>query len=118
MEFKPNKFFTNLKLSFIAKKNVDTDEAVEVIGTIIEWIEGKDPSKKDVKKTIRDKKTGEKQVVTKFIACDSFFNVFKSIKEPDTELVEARRADSDDDRILQQLEDANDISNDLYDLYT
>lgn len=50
---------------------------------------------------------------------DSFFNMFESKKEP--EGIHDREdddVDSDDDKIMQQLEEAHDIANDLYDLYT
>lgn len=56
---------------------------MEIIGTEIDWKEGQDPTRKEVKKTYKDKKTGEKQVSKKIIPCDSFFNIFRSLKEPD-----------------------------------
>ena len=72
-----------------------------------------------MKKTQKNKKTGEKRVIVKSTPCDSFFNVFESKKEP--EGIHDRDdddVDSDDDKIMQQLEEAHDIANDLYDLYT
>lgn len=72
-----------------------------------------------MKKTQKNKKTGEKRCVVKTMPEDSFFNMFESKKEP--EGIHDRDdddVDSDDDKIMQQLEEAHDIANDLYDLYT
>ena len=55
----------------------------------------------------------------KSIPCDSFFNLFESKKQPEGILdKDDDDMDSDDDKIMQQLEEAHDISSDLYDLYT
>ena len=97
----------------------DTDQTVEIQGTVIDWKEGQDPSKKKVKKTQKNKKTGEKRVIVKSIPCDSFFNLFESKKEPEgMDDKDVDDMDSDDEKVMQQLEEANDISSDLYDLYT
>jgi nucleosome assembly protein 1-like 1 len=119
MNFAENDFFTNESIRFEAVADNDTNQTVEIIGTTIDWKEGQDPTKKKIKKTQKNKKTGEKRVIVKSVPCDSFFNVFESKKEP--EGIHDRdedEADSDDDKIMQQLEEANDIANDLYDLYT
>jgi len=119
MTFAENDFFTNTSISFEALADNDTNQTIEVVGTTIDWKEGQDPTKKKVKKTQKNKKTGEKRVIVKSIPCDSFFNLFESKKEP--EGIHERdedEADSDDDKIMQQLEEAHDIANDLYDLYT
>uniref|UniRef100_A0A7S3I5S4 Nucleosome assembly protein n=1 Tax=Favella ehrenbergii TaxID=182087 RepID=A0A7S3I5S4_9SPIT len=119
MTFSENEFMTNETLSFTAVADNDTDQTIEVIGTVIEWKEGQDPTKKKVKKTQKNKKTGEKRVIVKSIACDSFFNLFESKKEPEgIHDKDEDDLDSDDDKVMQQLEEAHDISNDLYDLYT
>ena len=59
-------------------------------------------------------------MIVKSVPQDSFFNIFESKKEP--EGIHDRDGDddldSDDDKIMQQLEEAHDIANDLYDLYT
>jgi len=119
MTFKENEFFTNESLKFEAIADGDTNQTIEVIGCTIEWKEGQDPTKKKVKKTQKNKKTGEKRVIVKSIPCDSFFNIFETKKEPDgIHEREEDEVDSDDDKIMQQLEETHDISNDLYDLYT
>lgn len=119
MTFSANEFFDNEELTFIAIADEDTNQTVEVIGTTINWKEGKDTTKKKVKKTQKNKKTGEKRVIVKSIPCDSFFNVFESKKEPEgIHERDDEDVDSDDDKIMQMLEETHDIANDLYDLYT
>ena len=117
--FGENEYFSNDTISFTALADNDTNQTVEIQGTIIEWKEGKDPTKKKVKKTQKNKKTGEKRVIVKSVPCDSFFNLFESKKEPEgIHDQDEDEVDSDDDKIMQQLEEAHDIANDLYDLYT
>ena len=119
MTFSANEFFSNESISFVATADGDTNQTIEVVGTTIDWKEGQDPTKKKVKKTQKNKKTGEKRVIVKQTPCDSFFNIFESKKEP--EGIHDRDdddVDSDDDKVMQQLEETHDIANDLYDLYT
>jgi len=76
-------------------------------------------TKKKVKKTQKNKKTGEKRVIAKTIPQDSFFNIFESKKEPENiRDRDDEDVDSEDDKIMQQLEEAHDVANDLFDLYT
>ena len=49
-------------------------------GTTIEWLEGKDPTKKKIKKKQKHKKTGETRTVVKTVDAESFFNIFKDRK--------------------------------------
>ena len=119
MTFKENEFFSNEVLSFTALADGDTNQTVEVQGCTIDWKEGQDPTKKKIKKTQKNKKTGEKRVIVKSVPCESFFNIFETKKEP--EGIHDRDdddVDSEDDKIMQQLEECHDVSNDLYDLYT
>jgi nucleosome assembly protein 1-like 1 len=58
------------------------DQIKEIKGTTIEWMEGKDPTKKKIKKKQKHKKTGETRTVVKTVDADSFFNVFKDRKAP------------------------------------
>ena len=51
MTFSQNEFFTNETISFTSIMDNDTDQTIEVKGTIIDWKEGQDPTKKKVKKT-------------------------------------------------------------------
>ena len=119
MGFAQNEYFTNETLTFTAIADNDTNQTVEVQGCTIDWKEGMDITKKKVKKTQKNKKTGEKRVIAKTIPQDSFFNMFESKKEPEN--IHDRGdedVDSEDDKIMQQLEEAHDVANDLYDLYT
>ena len=119
MTFSENEFFTNETLEFTAIADAESSQTVEIQGCTIDWKEGQDVTKKRVKKTQKNKKTGEKRVIVKTMPQDSFFNIFESKKEP--EGIHDRDdddVDSDDDKIMQQLEEAHDIANDLYDLYT
>ena len=58
------------------------DQVKEIKGTTIEWLEGKDPTKKKIKKKQKHKKTGETRTVVKTVDADSFFNIFKDRKAP------------------------------------
>jgi nucleosome assembly protein 1-like 1 len=46
---------------------------------LIEWKEGKDVTKKTVKKKEKNKKTGKIRTATKEIEDQSFFNFFKPV---------------------------------------
>ena len=119
MTFEENEYFTNTELKFVASADPDTNQTNEVEGTVIDWKKDKDVTKKQVKKTQKNKKTGEKRVIVKSQPCDSFFNIFESKKEPEgIHDKDADDVDSDDDKLMQQLEEAHEVSNDLYDLYT
>lgn len=51
-------------------------------GTVINWKEGKDLTKKEVKKKQKNKKSGQSRVINKIVDADSFFNLFKSSEVP------------------------------------
>ena len=106
MSFSENEYFTNEEIKFVALQDEsDTGQTVEVIGTIIEWKTGKDPTRKQIKKTQKNKKTGETRVILKYVACDSFFNVFESKKEPDEpeNQNDDDDIDSEDAKVMEQL---------------
>jgi len=67
MTFDDNDFFTNKELTFKASADNDTNQTSEVIGCEIDWKADKDLTKKKVKKTQKNKKTGEKRVIVKTI---------------------------------------------------
>ena len=51
--------------------------------------------------------------------CDSFFNIFETRKAPeDVELKDGEDLDSDVEKLLMGLEEALDVANDFYDMYT
>jgi nucleosome assembly protein 1-like 1 len=76
LTFAPNNdFFTNETLT--VNLEYESEEAIkEIRGTAIEWLEGKDPTKKKIKKKQKHKKTGETRTVVKTVDSDSFFNIF------------------------------------------
>ena len=67
MSFEDNDFFTNKDLKFVASADNDTNQTNEIIGTEIDWKADKDLTKKKVKKTQKNKKTGEKRVIVKTV---------------------------------------------------
>lgn len=85
--FTENPFFKNkeLKKKFILKD----DMPVKGEGTVIEWEQGKDLTKKEIKKKQKNKKTGQSRVVTKIVDADSFFNFFGTVTVSEAEDVEA-----------------------------
>merc|ERR1712228_240468 len=89
----------------------DDQKTEEVIGQVINWHDGKDVTKK------KNKKTKETRTITKTVPDESFFNVFESKKAPE-DLKEAEDdEDSEVERTMQALDEANDAANDLYDMY-
>ena len=58
------------------------DQVKQITGTKIEWLEGKDPTKKKIKKKQKHKKTGETRTVVKTVDSDSFFNIFTDRTAP------------------------------------
>lgn len=76
-EFEKNDYFegTELTKSFKMEKN-NVIEKCE--GSEIKWAEGRDPTKKKVKKKQNNKKTKEKRTITKIVPCESFFNFFSN----------------------------------------
>ena len=64
-------------------KNSDESKTTEIRGTEIHWNEGKDPTKKTVSKTQKNKRTGETRTVSRVVDQDSFFDIFENRKEPE-----------------------------------
>ena len=116
--FEKNEFFTNDCLKFTCRMDKEDQKTEEVIGQAINWKEGKDVTKKTIKKKQKNKKTKETRTITKKVADDSFFNVFESKKIPDDFKDDEDDEDSETERTMQGLDEANDAANDLYDMYT
>lgn len=115
LTFNENEWFTNEKLNMkcIFKKD-EEDEVQEVIGCLIDWKDGKDLTKKKIKKKQKNKKTGETRTIVKSVAAESFFNVFESKKMPED------KDDEDEeemDKILDGLDEAMQAAQDFNDLY-
>ena len=88
------------------------DQVKEIKGTPIEWLEGKDPTKKKTKKKQKHKKTGETRTVVKTVDADSFFNLFKDRK------VSADGGDDseDDNDARDKMDEAQQTVEDFHDL--
>ena len=70
-----NDFFKPANLE-VTLEYESEDQIKEIRATTIEWLEGKDPTKKKIKKKQKHKKTGETRTVVKTVDADSFFNIF------------------------------------------
>mmetsp|Transcript_4164 Transcript_4164/g.7054 ORF Transcript_4164/g.7054 Transcript_4164/m.7054 type:complete len:280 (+) Transcript_4164:74-913(+) len=80
-EDKASEFFAPNELK-VAIEYASEDQVKEIRGTEINWVEGKDPTKKKIKKKQKHKKTGETRTVVKTVDADSFFNIFQNRKAP------------------------------------
>lgn len=84
--FSENPFFKNKELK---KKFIIVDDyPKKTEGTVIEWEQGKDLTKKEIKKKQKNKKTGQSRVVTKVVEAESFFNIFGTIEVTDQDDME------------------------------
>ena len=119
MFFSANEFFNNNSLKLITREQKDGTKTEEVIGQIINWKEGKDVTKKKIKKKQKNKKTKETRTITKTVPDESFFNLFESKKIPEgyDEDAEENDEDSETEKTMQALDEAHDAANDLFDMY-
>jgi len=104
--FSENEFFTNnlLTKTFVLK---EAENPVKSEGTEIDWKEGKNVTKKTIKKKQKNKKNGQQRVVTKEVDDDSFFNFFKTVS------VEAEDLDDLDDEEADYMQERMDIDYDI-----
>mgnify|MGYP003933317589 CR=1 FL=1 len=91
-EFAPNDFFEN---DVVIKEfqMIDEREAEKTECTPIKWKEGKDVTKKEVKKNQKNKKTGQTRTTTKLVDRESFFTFFRNMEQKDEDEMD----DDDDD---------------------
>ena len=75
--FDENPYFADKELR--KKYFMKDDYPTKTEGTAINWFDGKDLTKKEVKKKQKNKKTGQNRVINKVVDADSFFNLFRSI---------------------------------------
>ena len=64
------------------------ENPVKSDGTIIEWGDGKNVTKKIVNKKYKNKKIGKEIVKPTEVEAESFFNFFNSINLEDKEMIE------------------------------
>lgn len=112
-EFKENEFFSNRVLS---KKYSLTDildekgpQLLEVVGTEIEWKEGKNLCMKEIKKKQKaksGKNKGQVRQITKLVPKPSFFHFFSEPKSEEDEEEEDEGKEEEEERItLSEEED-------------
>ena len=110
--FNENEFFDEKLLTLkIVYKGDDDVEKTE--GTFITWREGKDPTKKKVKKKQKHKKTNETRTIVKTVEAESFFNVFTNRTAP----TEDANLESEEEHELQdKIDIAMNLAEDVEDV--
>lgn len=109
MFFSENEFFSNDVLTYTVKVKENGEEPAEVIGCGIDWKDGKDLSKKKIKKKQKHKKTNETRTIVKTVPTESFFNIFESKVAP-TDAPDMEDEDSDMERLMMGLDEALDVA--------
>lgn len=89
----PNEFFDNTELK--VEVTFEGEMPKKSVGTKINWKAGKDITKKNVKKTQKNKKTGAKRTVEKEIKAKTFFGLFADFTDKDAE-EEAQNEDEEE----------------------
>ena len=111
--FNSNEFFTNDVLSLKIFYRGDQDDVDKIEGTVINWNEAKDPTKKKIKKKQKNKKTNETRTIVKTVDAESFFNCFANRQAPD----ENTNLESDEENTLQdQIDMAMNLAEDVEDV--
>ena len=109
-----NDFFKPSTLSVSCVYDDSEQSVSKIAGTNIEWLEGKDPTKKKIKKKQKHKKSGETRTVVKTVEAESFFNIFKDREAP-AEASDAKDSEEENDirdkidEVQQTVEDFNDL---------
>ena len=117
LTFRENEWFTNETLTCCVRyKEGTNDEIAETVGCLIDWKDGKDLSKKKIKKKQKNKKTNETRTIVKTVAAETFFNVFESKKAPEDK--DSDDEDEEAEKLIDGLDEAMQVAEDLYDLYT
>lgn len=65
-------------------------------GTEIDWKDGRDVTKKKIKKKSKNKK-GPNKTITKTVEQESFFNFFKTLTMPDEAELEKKAGDNNEE---------------------
>jgi nucleosome assembly protein 1-like 1 len=113
--FEKNDYFKNasLRKSFLMTRQ-NIIEKCE--GTEIEWKEGKDVTKKKIKKKQKAKKGQPGKTITKTVEQESFFNFFKTIEMPDEEELAGDKKPEADDEEGEEKKDAGELMDEDYDM--
>jgi len=119
LTFRENPYFSNTKLSYTVRLKEDGEEPEAVEGCVIDWKENKNLTVKKIKKKQKHKKTNETRTIVKTVPTESFFNIFETRQAPaDEDIKDKEELDSDVEKNLMALEEAYDVANDFFDLYT
>lgn len=111
--FNENEFFDEKLLNLKIFYKGDDDDVEKIEGTVISWKEGKDPTKKKVKKKQKHKKTNETRTIVKTVEAESFFNVFTSRVAP----TEDANLESEEEHELQdKIDMAMNLAEDVEDV--
>ena len=117
--FEKNDYFKNEKLS--KSFTMERQNMIEKCeGSEIEWKDGKDVTKKKIKKKQKAKKGKPGQTITKVVEQESFFNFFKTREMPDEkELAEGKitpkeKGEDDEDGVGEK--DAAELMDEDFDL--
>ncbi|KAM3138142.1 hypothetical protein pb186bvf_009815 [Paramecium bursaria] len=107
--FANNEYFSNqtLKKKFILK---DGENPVKSEGTMIEWNEGKNITRKLIKKKQVNKTTGMINNTNQEVESESFFNFFKSINLEDKEIIEKLVQENKIDKYAERMDIDYDIA--------
>lgn len=108
-------YFSNQTLTkrFYLKED-DGDETLyeKGEGTVINWVEGKNVTRKLVKKKQKNKRTNETRHITKEVEAESFFLFFKSYTMPtEEELTEMK--DEEQEKVTMEMERDLEIGEEL-----
>lgn len=86
LHFSANDYFTNEIISLsVLYKDDEGNDVEKTEGTVIEWKDGKDLTKKKIKKKQKHKKSNETRTIVKTVPQESIFNVFTSMTPPTDE---------------------------------
>ena len=116
--FEKNDYFKNAQLrkSFVMTRQ-NVIEKCE--GTEIEWKDGKDVTKKKIKKKQKSKKNQASRTITKVVEQESFFNFFKTITMPDEkEIAEGKpeKKEKDGDEEGEEEKDVGELMDEDFDM--
>lgn len=112
--FSPNDYFKNEVLSKEITM-LSEEEPSHSVGTVIEWCDGKDLTKKVTKKKQKNKKTGQSRVVERVEKDKSFFNFFtnQDVREEHLEGLDDEEADEVENQMQEDLDVGFALENEL-----
>jgi nucleosome assembly protein 1-like 1 len=113
--FNENEYFSNNVISLKVVYKPDSDEVLKTEGTVITWKDGKDVTKKKVKKKQKHKKTNETRTIIKTVDAESIFNVFTSRTAP-AEGEDAGLESEEENELLDKIDEQMNFAEDIEDV--